>query len=182
MIQSKPRLDAYRLSRSQAYRQLPCSRLPASHKTYQPCQSSTLRSPTARAKRKQARTSTMQCMVDPARCAPGDPHHHILTLLGMAWRGMANEHSTKARKRPLTSASSSERESQSGPVILDMGKSQVGRPLKVRYTTCFVFGPIGNIITNTGCLGCHLSVCLSVVVPIYGRPTGEHKVCLWCCY
>lgn len=88
----------------------------------------------------------------------------------MAWHG----HSERARKRPLTSASSSESSSQSGPVILDMDKSQVGRPLKVRYKTVgfyFFWSLIGNIITNTGCGGCHLSVCQCLSM---GGSTGEH--------
>jgi hypothetical protein len=127
-------------------RQLPCRRLPASHKTDQTL---SIINPACLAKQLERsetkrETSTMQCdaweILRAARCAPDDdPHHHILTLLGMAWRGMgmANEHRlhSTARKRPLTSASSSESSSQSGPVILDMDKSQVGRPLKVRYTT-----------------------------------------------
>lgn len=101
MIQSNPRLDAYRLSRSCAHCLYPAGAFQPATKHIKPCQSSTLplakqleRSETKR------ETSTMQCMVDPAhcaaRCAPDDPHHHILTLLGMgmAWRGMgiANEH------------------------------------------------------------------------------------------
>ena len=83
---------------------------------------------------------------------------------GMAWR------TSKPQKRPLTSASSSERSSQSGPVILDMDKFASRTSPSKSGTGVFPPYWVGTRIR--GRQGCHLSVCLSPF--ICERPT---RVC-----
>ena len=117
-------------------------------------------------------------MVDPARCAPDDdPHHHILTLLGMgmAWRGVgiANEHEKghllqrrQASLRPKAVLSFS---------IWISRKSDVPSKSGTRHFFCL----IGNIITNTGSLSCHLSACQCLTTGDQG-PAGRHTGMLGC--
>ena len=92
-----------------------------------PCQSSTL---PRQLKRSEARTSTMQCTVDPARQTI---LIITLTLLGRPWRGMALRTST-ARKGPLTSAAVKRAFVPKRPCHSQYGSRKSDVPLKVRYS------------------------------------------------
>lgn len=114
-LSRQPRLDAYR--RVSHTHVASCPEVASQPATkHNPVRSSTLRSP-ARARRSESKreTSTMQCMVDPARQRSSSSQEALtFPRRGMAWR------TSTAQKRPLTSAATSERSSQSGPVTLNM--------------------------------------------------------------